>query len=134
MFDKKDFIIENQEKYVEEIRAKYTEDIINKSKERFENMSIDDLEKLSNLATEIKFYLAQAFNHKDPRSELAQKAAELHKEWVTISWGSYDKEAHAGLAQMYVVDERFKEYYDSQNPGTAEFLRDAIFIYTGVMI
>ena len=134
MFDKKDFIKKNEEKYGEEVRAKYSEEIINKSNERFENMSMDDLEKLSDLATEIKFYLAQAFNHRDPRSELAQRAAELHKEWITISWGSYDKEAHAGLAQMYVDDERFKEYYDCENPGTAQFLRDAIFIYTGIMI
>ncbi len=33
---------------------------------------------------------------------------------------------------MYVDDERFKAYYDDENPGKAEFLRDAIFIYTGI--
>jgi len=43
---------------------------------------------------------------------------------------SYSKEAHAGLAKMYVEDERFAAYYDKDQPGTAEFLRDAILIYT----
>ena len=41
-----------------------------------------------------------------------------------------DKEAHAGVAQMYVCDERFKEYYDKHGEGLAEFLRDAIVEYT----
>ena len=41
-----------------------------------------------------------------------------------------DKEAHAGVAQMYVCDERFKEYYDKHWDGLAEFLRDAIVEYT----
>jgi hypothetical protein len=47
-------------------------------------------------------------------------------------WDSYSKEAHAGVAQMYVDDERFTAYYDKEQPGTAEFLRDAILIYTGM--
>jgi len=33
---------------------------------------------------------------------------------------------------MYVEDERFKAYYDKIKPGIAEFLRDAILIYTGM--
>jgi len=32
---------------------------------------------------------------------------------------------------MYVADERFRSYYDKEQPGTAEFLRDAVLIYTG---
>lgn len=123
---------ENEEKYGEEIRAKYSEEIVEKSNERFKNMTQEDFNKLNELASEIKFYLGEAFKHKDPSSELAQRAAKLHKEWITMSWGSYDKEAHAGLAQMYVDDERFRAYYDDENPGTTEFLRDAILIYTGI--
>jgi DNA-binding transcriptional MerR regulator len=42
------------------------------------------------------------------------------------------REAHAGIAQAYVEDERFKAYYDARQPGTAQFLRDAVLIYTGV--
>jgi hypothetical protein len=33
---------------------------------------------------------------------------------------------------MYVADERFKQYYDKNQPGTAEFLRDAVLHYTGM--
>lgn len=40
------------------------------------------------------------------------------------------KEAHAGLGQMYVA--RFTAYYDRKQPGLAEFLKEAILIYTGM--
>jgi hypothetical protein len=64
---------------------------------------------------------------------LAQKTAELHRQWLNFSWDHYDKAAHAGLARMYVADPRFTAYYDEQvQPGAAEFLRDAILIYTGM--
>lgn len=33
--------------------------------------------------------------------------------------------------KMYVDEPRFKAYYDRDQPGRAEFLRDAILIYTG---
>ncbi len=95
------------------------------------NMTQEDFNKLNELASEVKFYLEQAYKHRDPSSLLAQKAAELHKEWVTLSWGTYDEEAHANLAKMYVEDERFRAYYDEEEKGTAEFLRDAILIMTG---
>lgn len=42
------------------------------------------------------------------------------------------KEAHAGLAQMYVDDERFTAFYDKHQPGLATFLRDAVLVYTGL--
>jgi hypothetical protein len=60
-----------------------------------------------------------------------KRAARLHKEWLGFYWPSYSKEAHAGLARMYTEDERFKAYYDKIRPGAAEFLRDAILIFTG---
>lgn len=41
------------------------------------------------------------------------------------------EEAHANITQMYLDDERFKANYDSKNPGTAAFLREAVLYYTG---
>jgi hypothetical protein len=69
----------------------------------------------------------------DPAGELGQKTADLHRRWLSFTWAGYTKEAHAGLAQMYVDDERFAAYYDQVGAGAAIFLRDAIFIYTGFM-
>ena len=95
-------------------------------------MTKEEFNKWQELEKQIKETLKEAFLTGDPSGELAQKAADLHKQWISCSWGSYSKEAHAGLAQMYVADERFREYYDKEQPGLAEFLRDAILIYTGM--
>jgi DNA-binding transcriptional MerR regulator len=129
---KQKLIDENEKKYGEEIRGKYGKDAVEKSNNRVKNMTQEEYDAVTRLGEEQLRTLAEAFKTGDPSGELAQKAAELHKQWLTFYWDSYSKEAHAGLAQMYVDDERFRAYYDKEQPGTAEFLRDAILIYTGM--
>lgn len=124
-------IDDNEKKYGQEIREKYGEDVVNKSNEKFKNMTEEQFNEANRIAAEIQSTLAEAMKTADPAGELAQKAAELHKKWIMFYWPEYSKEAHAGLAQMYVDDERFTAYYDKVQSGTAEFLRDAIHIYTG---
>ncbi|SMF28716.1 MerR family transcriptional regulator [Paenibacillus barengoltzii] len=129
---KKQLIEENERKYGREIREKYGEDKVEKSNQKLMNMTQEEYEKVTQLENEVKVALAEAMKTGDPAGELAQKAADLHKQWLTFYWNEYSKEAHAGLAQMYVDDERFKAYYDKDQPGAAKFLRDAIQIYTGM--
>lgn len=129
---KKQLIEENERKYGREIREKYGEDKVKKSNQKLMNMTQEEYAKVTQLENEVKVALAEAMKTGDPAGELAQKAADLHKQWLTFYWNEYSKEAHAGLAQMYVDDERFKAYYDKDQPGAAEFLRDAIQIYTGM--
>ncbi|MGO4496009.1 MerR family transcriptional regulator [Paenibacillus sp. 2RAB27] len=129
---KQKLIDDNEKNYGKEIREKYGDDKVNKSNQKLQNMTQEQHEAVTRLAEEVADTLAEAFKLGDPGSELAQKAADLHKQWLMSYWTEYSKEAHAGLAQMYVDDERFKAYYDVKQPGTAAFLRDAIHIYTGV--
>lgn len=129
---KQKMIDDNEKKYGKEAREKYGDKAIDKSNAKLKNMTQEEYDEVTSLAEEVNKTLAEAFKTGDPAGELAQKAAELHKKWLTFYWSEYSKEAHAGLAQMYVDDERFTAYYDKEQSGTAEFLRDAIFIYTGM--
>jgi DNA-binding transcriptional MerR regulator len=129
---KKKMIDENEKKYGKEIREKYGKDAVEKSNAKVMNMTQEQHDAITALAEELYSTLAAAFKTGDPAGELAQKAADLHKQWLTFYWNEYSKEAHAGLAQMYVDDERFTAHYDKEQPGTAVFLRDAIHIYTGM--
>lgn len=129
---KQRMIDENEKKYGKEIREKYGDDTVDKSNAKFLNMTEEQYEEFKKLEVLLNETLKEAFETGDPAGELAQKAAHLHKQWLSYTWPSYSKEAHAGVAQMYVDDERFKAYYDKEQPGMAEFLRDAIFIYTGM--
>ena len=141
MMDKEKFvgfkekaIKENEEKYGAEIRKKYGNDTVDGSNQKLKNMTQEDFERVTKLEQELIETLAEAFKTGDPASELAQRAADLHRQWISFYWPQYSKEAHAGLAQMYVDDERFTAYYDVKTPGTAVFLRDAILIYTGMSV
>lgn len=127
---KNDLIAENEKKYGKEIREKYGNETVEQSNAKLMNLSEEDYQKVTALGEKIKDVLAKALTTGDPAGPLAQEAAELHKQWICYFWPTYSKEAHAGLAQMYVDDERFSAYYDKEQPGTAEFLRDAIAIYT----
>ncbi|HBV87819.1 MAG TPA: MerR family transcriptional regulator [Desulfosporosinus sp.] len=128
---KQKLVDDNEAKYGKEIREKYSDQTVNKSNQRLMGLSQEQYDKMTKLATEVNETLYAAFKTGDPSGELAQKTADLHRQWLCYSWTSYSKEAHAGLAQMYVDDPRFTAYYDEKQPGASEFLRDAIFIYTG---
>lgn len=127
---KKNLIEENEAKYGKEIREKYGDDTVNESNRKMMNLSKEDYNKMEELGNLVLSTLKEAYETGDPASELAQKTAALHKEWLCYSWKEYSKEAHAGLADMYVADERFTAYYDREQPGLAKFLRDAIVIFT----
>ncbi|MCG1023739.1 MerR family transcriptional regulator [Sutcliffiella horikoshii] len=129
---KQNMIDENENEYGEEVRAKYGHDTMDKSNAKLKGMSKNQYEQGEKLGEEVLVVLNEAFQTGDPAGDLAQKAADLHRQWLGLYWDSYSKEAHAGLAQMYVDDERFTAFYDKKQPGTAEFLRDAIYIYTGM--
>lgn len=129
---KKNMINNNEKKYGKEIREKYGKDTIEKSNEKVMNMTEQKLDEVTKLASQVAITLAEAFKNGDPASDIAQEVAHLHKKWLTYYWSEYSKEAHAGLAQMYVDDERFTAYYDKEQPGTAAFFRDAVLIYTGM--
>lgn len=61
-----------------------------------------------------------------PESEEAMDLAEEHRRQIGESFYDCSYEIHAGLAEMYVADERFAATYESIRPGMAAFLRDAI--------
>ncbi|MEN2465082.1 MerR family transcriptional regulator [Ornithinibacillus sp. JPR2-1] len=120
---------ENEKKYGKEIREKYGNDIVEASNTKLRGMTQGDYQAMTELGEEIMNLLKEAYKTGDPASEKAQQLAEKHKQWLLYSWTNYSKEAHAGLAEMYVADERFTAYYDTAIKGGTQFLRDAIMIY-----
>ncbi|WP_432774475.1 MerR family transcriptional regulator [Brevibacillus gelatini] len=127
---KQQWIDDNEKQYGQEIRAKYGDEQVDRSNRKLKEMTEEEYNRLEQLNQELYKTLEEAFATGDPGSELAQKAADLHRQWLSFYWDSYSKEAHANVAQMYVDDPRFTAYYDKTQPGLAAFLRDAVVIYT----
>ncbi|PAD08770.1 MerR family transcriptional regulator [Shouchella clausii] len=122
-------IADNEKTFGEEIRQKYGDKTVDESNAKFRGLSKEQYDAMQAKEQEVFALLKEALATNDPTSETARKLAQAHKEWLQFSWASYSKEAHAGVAKMYVDDERFAAYYNKAVPGGAVFLRDAILAY-----
>jgi DNA-binding transcriptional MerR regulator len=120
---------ENERRYGKEIREKYGDEAVERSNAKVSGMTKEQYAEVEKLSQELNDMLRAATEQGDPSSELAQAVCEKHKQWLCYYWDSYSKEAHLGVAQMYVDDPRFTEYYDNIAEGAAVFLRDALQIY-----
>ncbi len=77
---KQQMIEENERKYGKEVRDKYGDEKVDLSYGKLKNMTQEEHEQVTKLAQQIHETLAEAFQTGDPSSDLAQKAAELHKQ------------------------------------------------------
>ena len=69
---------------------------------------------------------------KDGNTADSDEALALVKElqnYITENYYTCTDEILAGLGQMYVADERFKNNIDKHTPGTATFVSEAIAAY-----
>lgn len=127
---KREKIKENEKKFGSEIREKYGEETIKESNKKFMNLSEEDIVKMKELEDEMFKCLREVINTGDYDSNAAQTVYDNHKQWLMYTWQTYSTEAHIGLAQMYVEDERFAKYYnDRLEINGVEVLRDIIIKY-----
>lgn len=127
---KNKLIEDNEQAYGEEIRQKYGEQHVLEGYGKLKEMTEQQYKAVQQLEQQLFARLKEALVENDATSEVAMEAAELHKRWLSFYWKKYTKEAHVGLAQMYMHDERFTTYYDSQvGEGATRLLHDAIVAY-----
>ena len=124
---KKNLVDENEKNYGKEIREKYGDDLINKSNRKMLNMSEEDYNMFKELEENILTLVEKCVKENlDLDSKEAKELANMHQKWIKMTWNKYSVEAHKSLAMMYIMDERFKEYYDRNIEGCADYLSMAI--------
>jgi len=124
---KRDKVAQNEAKYGAEARGKYGNEAVDASNRKMMNMNAETYARWESLDQEILSRLEVAVNSGlDPMGEEGKHIAGLHKQWLCCTWEKYTAQAHRGVAQMYVLDERFTRYYDRNISGCAQFLRDAV--------
>jgi len=126
---KQSLIDENDRQYGAEVREKYGDQAADESNAHLKGLTQEQYDEGERLRLALEETLKAAFDTGDPAGELAQKACDLHRQWLCVFYPKYSKAYHMGLAEMYVADERFRANYDKLAPGCTEFLRDAINIY-----
>jgi len=77
-----------------------------------------------------KFAACMKEGHTNDSAEAQALVKELQN-YITKNYYTCTIEILAGLGQMYVADERFKNNIDQHTPGTAAFISEAITAYCG---
>lgn len=128
---KRQMVETNEARYGKESREKYGDEAVDQANANVLSLSPEAYGEWQALGEEILSALPAAVRAgEDPTGPEGQRIAQLHRRWLSFAWTHYTPQAHAGLAQMYVADQRFTDYYDKEQPGCAAFLRDAILAYT----
>lgn len=119
----------NEHRYGTEARERYGNEAVDASREKLLSMSDAEWESKEELETAIIDQLKRAMAQSDPASETAAVLAKMHARWIQMHCGegAYTPEAHNGLADSYLADQRFVDYYDSRaGKGATDFLVAAI--------
>lgn len=124
---KKKAVEENERRYGKEIREKYGDAEVDASNAAAMKVTREQYAQWNAWGDEIKAKLCKAVQAgSGVDSEEAAEIVRLHKQWLTVAMHSYDAARHRGIAQLYVLDERFTAYYDGEVKGCAQFLCDAV--------
>jgi len=128
---KQNVIEQNDKNYGEEIRQQFGEETVLATYGKLKDMTEEQYEAVSQLELQLFDRLKEGLEVQSPSEDLMLEIAELHKRWLSFYWVKYSESAHAGLAHMYLLDERFTQYYDRKvMPGATKLLVDCIHLYT----
>ena len=126
---KEQWLANNEAQYGEEIRERHGEESVMATYGKIKGMTEEQYEAAQQLETTLFERLQEAME--DESNDLYLEIAEVHKRWLSFYWPKYTKQAHVGLAQMYVADERFTRYYDTKaGDGATQLLFEAIMLYS----
>lgn len=134
---KETMLKENKAKYGEEMEQNpqiYDPEMVKYSQDKVKNMTKEEYETITNLGIELQKLLENHVNDETFDCNIAKEIYEKHKAWLVFYWGSYIPNAHRGVCDMYVYDERFKKYYDKNIDGCANFLRKCVYFATDTEI
>lgn len=127
-FDNNEF-----EKYKSEVKEKWgSTDAYKEHTEKTKNYSDEKWNKLSyemnDILAEFAVCMKSGLETDSDKVQSLVKALQNH---ITENYYTCTNEILAGLGQMYVADERFKNNIDKHADGTALFISEAVKIYCG---
>ncbi|GAA1545884.1 hypothetical protein GCM10009827_077510 [Dactylosporangium maewongense] len=114
--------------YAEEAEQRWGQtEAYRQSAERTAKYTPQDWERIKAEAAANTAAFTRAFVDGEPaQGEPAMDLAEAHRQHISRWFYDCGSELHRGLGDMYVADPRFTANYDTDHPGLAQFIRDAI--------
>ena len=120
-------VAENEAAHGKEARAKYGDGEVDAANAGLMGLTQKQYDAWNALDAELRQRLEAAVKAGlGPDSEEGRELYDLHRRWLAVTVKDLTAQKHRGIAQLYVLDERFTAYYDRAVPGCAQFLRDAV--------
>ncbi len=124
---KQNTVEQYEQRFGQEARTLYGDEAVDATRSNMLKLTSEQYQEWMELDNEILEKLEQAVRAKlSPTGEEGKEIMQLHRRWLTIGDNKYDAQKHKGIAELYVADQRFTEYYDRNLCGCAQFLHDAI--------
>ncbi len=120
-----------RKQYADEVKQRWgNTDAYKESEQKTAGYSADKWNDITAGLNEVLSEFSVALkNGEAPESQTVQLLVKKLQNYITDNFYTCTPEILAGLGQMYVADERFKNNIDKNGSGTAEFVSDAIRIY-----
>ena len=124
------FDFTNENTYAQEVRERWGDDAIEKTQAKLNRLDSSGKQNLSTKLTTLFTNLALLIDEA-PQSTQVQQAIDILYQTFNQDLGyHYTKAAFAGVGELYVSDMRFHNNLNQYADGFANFLSEAISIYT----
>lgn len=107
-------LAQNEQKFGEESRQRYGQAKVTASQRKFAGLSETDYQAMQATEEKLVTKLKTVTTTGDLTSDTAREVYDLHRQWLCFTWNNYSAEAHRGLVQMYLDDDRFARYYNNR--------------------
>ncbi len=119
---------ESTDNYADEVENRWGHtQAFAQSTSRTSKYRLEDFQAARLEAEQAEALLLEAFlNGHLSSSTQAKTAVQAHQDAITNWYYDCSDEMHVGLAEMYLLDERFKAHYENIHEGLAQYIHDAI--------
>ena len=111
---KQQALADNEQQFGNEARQRYGQDAVATSQQKFAALSAADYQAMQETEAALIAQLKAVTVSQELGSAAAHEVYRLHRQWLCFTWNNYTPEKHRGLAQLYLADERFAQYYNQR--------------------
>ncbi|MGG3939724.1 TipAS antibiotic-recognition domain-containing protein, partial [Anoxybacillus kestanbolensis] len=119
----------NHNQYEKEARKRWGDQPVNKINAKLERMTKDEHKGLSE-KWDMIFNKLALLRDQSPKSKEVQVTIKEWYDFLNENFGKYSPDAFYGLGQLYINDERFTKNIDQYGHGLANFMSEAMKVYS----
>jgi DNA-binding transcriptional MerR regulator len=124
-------IKKHEQKYDQEVKMYYDPQVVAESKRKTSRYTKEQWKQLFEEVSQIMKELITLMD-RDPSNEQVQLLIAKHRAHITKYFYNCTLDIYEGLAELYLLDDRFTAYFEKMKPGFANYMNQAMKYYVMV--